>query len=99
LNYPNLRAEYFLERREIGIINVAGDGTIIADGQTYDLKKLDCLYIGKGTKSVHFASKNSAEPAVFYMLSCPAHKTSNNLVNPCRCGKGYFGFGIYSKSP
>lgn len=72
-NYPNLRAEYFLERREIGIINVAGDGVVIADGQSFDLKKLDCLYIGKGTKRVHFASKNAAEPAVFYMLSAPAH--------------------------
>jgi 4-deoxy-L-threo-5-hexosulose-uronate ketol-isomerase len=56
-NYPNLRAGYFLERREIGIINVAGDGVVI----------------GNGTKSVHFASKNGDEPAVFYMLSCPAH--------------------------
>jgi 4-deoxy-L-threo-5-hexosulose-uronate ketol-isomerase len=72
-NYPNLRAEYFLERREIGIINVAGDGVIITDGQSFDVKKLDCLYTGKGTKSVHFASKNADEPAVFYMLSAPAH--------------------------
>jgi 4-deoxy-L-threo-5-hexosulose-uronate ketol-isomerase len=72
-NYPNLRAEYFLERREIGIINVAGDGVVVADGITYDVKKLDCLYLGKGTKSVHFVSKNSNEPAVFYLLSAPAH--------------------------
>ncbi|WDF76364.1 5-dehydro-4-deoxy-D-glucuronate isomerase [Mucilaginibacter sp. KACC 22773] len=74
-NYPNLRAEYFLERREIGIINVAGDGVVVADGITYDVKKLDCLYLGKGTKSVHFVSKNSNEPAVFYLLSAPAHAT------------------------
>jgi 4-deoxy-L-threo-5-hexosulose-uronate ketol-isomerase len=72
-NYPNLRAEYFLERREIGIINVAGDGTVIADGQVFDLNKFDCLYIGKGIKQVDFASKRSAGPAVFYMLSAPAH--------------------------
>lgn len=74
-NYPDLRAEYFLERREVGIINVAGDGTITADGQSFDLKKLDCLYIGKGTKSVTFSSKDSNSPAVFYILSCPAHAT------------------------
>jgi 4-deoxy-L-threo-5-hexosulose-uronate ketol-isomerase len=74
-NYPNLRAEYFLERREIGIINVGGDGVIVADGQSFELKKLDCLYIGKGTKSVEFSSKDSKVPAVFYMLSCPAHAT------------------------
>ena len=72
-NYPNLRANYFLERREIGIINVAGDGTITADGQSFDLKKLDCLYIGKGTKNVIFSSKDAKKPAVFYILSAPAH--------------------------
>jgi 4-deoxy-L-threo-5-hexosulose-uronate ketol-isomerase len=74
-NYPNLKADYFLQRREIGIINVAGDGEIIADGKTWAVNKLDCLYIGKGTKSVKFSSKDKANPAVFYILSCPAHTT------------------------
>lgn len=72
-NYRNLRANYFLERREIGIINVAGNGSVIADGKTYSVNKLDCLYIGKGTKSVAFASEDPANPAVFYLLSAPAH--------------------------
>src|ERR1700749_2506589 len=44
--YSNLRADYFLERREIGIVNVSGNGTVIADGQAFKLNKLDCLYIG-----------------------------------------------------
>ncbi|OKS87640.1 5-dehydro-4-deoxy-D-glucuronate isomerase [Mucilaginibacter polytrichastri] len=75
-NYANLRAEYFLERREIGIINVGnGAGTITADGVPYDLNKLDCLYIGKGAKQVTFAAKDAANPPVFYLLSAPAHKT------------------------
>jgi len=74
-NYPNLKAQYFLERREIGIINVAGDGEIIADGEKYAVNKPDCLYIGKGVKSVKFSSKDKANPAVFYILSCPAHTT------------------------
>jgi 4-deoxy-L-threo-5-hexosulose-uronate ketol-isomerase len=74
-SYPNLRAEYFLERRELGIINVAGDGEVIVDGKSYEVNKLDCLYIGKGTKQVAFKSKNSNIPAVFYLLSAPAHKT------------------------
>ena len=72
-NYINLRAEYFLERREIGIINVAGEGSITTDARTYDLQKFDCLYIGKGVRRVTFASKNRENPAVFYLLSAPAH--------------------------
>jgi len=72
-NYVNLKAGYFLERREIGIINVAGDGIVTADGGTFTLKKFDCLYIGRGVKRVTFSSKNSDIPAVFYMLSAPAH--------------------------
>ena len=73
-NYSNLRADFFLQRREIGIINVAGDGEIIADGTAYAVNKMDCLYLGKGVKSVSFSSKDSTQPAVFYLLSCPAHK-------------------------
>jgi len=74
-NYAALRANYFLERRELGIINVAGNGKVVADGKTYQLGKLDCLYIGKGTKSVSFSSDDTGSPAVFYLLSCPAHAT------------------------
>ncbi len=72
-NYPNLRAEYFLERREMGIINVGGNGTVTAGEKTYQVNKLDCLYLGKGVKSVAFKSDDAASPAVFYLLSCPAH--------------------------
>lgn len=72
-NYPNLRADYFLERREIGIINVAGAGTVTVNEQTFELNKLDCLYIGKGVKEVSFSSTNRSDAAVFYILSAPAH--------------------------
>jgi len=72
-NYSSLRAEYFLERREMGVINVGGEGQITVDGQTYSLSKLDCLYIGKGSKEVSFTSANQATPAQFYILSAPAH--------------------------
>ena len=68
-----LRADHFLERREIGIINVGGDGKITAGDEKFSLKKLDCLYIGRGTKNVSFSSADAAKPAVFYILSCPAH--------------------------
>ncbi len=72
-NYPNLRAQYFLERREIGIINVGGDGEVIVDGQTFNVNKLDCLYAGKRVKNITFSSKDPQRPAVFYILSAPAH--------------------------
>ncbi|HUC81816.1 MAG TPA: 5-dehydro-4-deoxy-D-glucuronate isomerase [Flavisolibacter sp.] len=73
--HPELRAEYFLERRELGIINVGGEGVVEADGETFTLNKLDCLYAGQGVKSVTFRSTNAASPAVFYLLSSPAHQT------------------------
>lgn len=74
-NHPELRAEYFLERRELGIINVGGAGKVEADGAAFDLEKLSCLYLGKGTKEVSFSSINPNQPAVFYLLSSPAHQT------------------------
>jgi 4-deoxy-L-threo-5-hexosulose-uronate ketol-isomerase len=72
-NFPILRADYFLERREMGIINVGGDGVVTVDGEKFTLSKLDCVYIGKGTQKVSFASSNAGQPAVLYILSAPAH--------------------------
>ena len=72
-NPDPLKADYFLERREIGIINVGGKGEVHADGNSYFLNTLDCLYIGKGTKSVRFKSADGSNPAKFYLLSAPAH--------------------------
>ncbi|HVT87072.1 MAG TPA: 5-dehydro-4-deoxy-D-glucuronate isomerase [Chitinophagaceae bacterium] len=80
-NHDELKAEYFLERREMGIINVGAKGVITADGKNYDLYKLDCLYLGKGTKKVSFSSVNKKEPAIFYLLSAQAHhKYPNKLM-------------------
>ena len=74
-NPAELRAEYFLERRELGIINVGGNGKVVADGTSYTLSKMDCLYLGKGTQSVSFVSEDPTQPALFYILSAPAHQT------------------------
>ena len=71
--YPELRAEYFLERREIGVLNVGGAGSVSVEGKSYELNNLDALYVGKGNKAVSFASKDKATPAVYYLLSYPAH--------------------------
>jgi 4-deoxy-L-threo-5-hexosulose-uronate ketol-isomerase len=73
-----LKANFFLERREMGIINVGGNGTVTADGLVYKLEKLECVYLGKGTKGVSFSSENPLEPAHFYLLSAPAHHTYVN---------------------
>lgn len=73
--YDNLKSDYFLERREIGIINVGGDGEILVEGKTFSLSKLDALYIAKGSKSVSFKSISSESPAQFFLLSAPAHHT------------------------
>ena len=73
--YEQLKSAFFLERRELGIINVGGDGVVTADGTSYALSKLDCLYLGRGTKEIAFSSNNSNEPARFFLLSAPAHQT------------------------
>jgi 4-deoxy-L-threo-5-hexosulose-uronate ketol-isomerase len=76
--HSELKADYFLERREMGIINVGGPGTVEADGENFPLNKLDCVYLGKGNQKVSFKSDNSLSPAFFYFLSAPAHATHSN---------------------
>src|SRR5580658_2197645 len=71
--YPELRANYFTERRELGALNIGGAGSIKVGEKNYELNNLDVLYIGRGNKEVNFASKDKSAPAVFYLLSYPAH--------------------------
>lgn len=68
-----LKSDYFLERREVGVINAGGTGTIIADGEKFKMLHKDALYLGKGVKEVVFKSDDANNPAKFYMNSAPAH--------------------------
>ena len=77
-NYESLKANFFLERRELGIINVGGEGSVLADGKNYAVSKLGCVYLGKNTQNVVFSSQDAANPAVFFLLSSPAHRDYPN---------------------
>ncbi len=69
-----MAANYFCERREIGVINIGDSGTIIIDGTEYKMNYRDALYIGRGSQSVEFKSDDANKPAEFYFVSYPAHK-------------------------
>ena len=71
--YDQLKSEYFLERREMGVVSIGGRGSVSVDGEIFELEKLDVLYIGKGKKEIIFRSTNSEDAAKFILLSCPAH--------------------------
>ena len=73
--WANFGTHYFLERREIGIFNIGGAGSITVDGTVYQLGYKDCLYITMGAKEVLFASDDPKCPAKFYMVSAPAHRS------------------------
>lgn len=68
-----MAAEYFTERRELGIINIGAAGTVVADGIRYELQNKDGLYVGRGTKTIEFSSSSPDAPAKFYFVSYPAH--------------------------
>jgi 4-deoxy-L-threo-5-hexosulose-uronate ketol-isomerase len=69
-----MAAEYFAERRELGIINIGDNGFVKTDGKEYPMAYKDALYVGRGTREIEFGSKKSKDPAVFYFVSYPAHK-------------------------
>lgn len=83
-----LRAEYFLQRRELGIINIGGAGVVTVDGTRYELRHKDGVYIGMGSRVIELSSVDASEPAKFYFNSAPAHMTYPTvLIRPEDCIK------------
>ncbi|RYD65500.1 MAG: 5-dehydro-4-deoxy-D-glucuronate isomerase, partial [Verrucomicrobiaceae bacterium] len=72
-NHNALKSDFFCQRREIGILNYGGSGTITVDGTAHAIDKHDCLYIGRGSREISFTSASAEDPAVFYLVSYPAH--------------------------
>jgi 4-deoxy-L-threo-5-hexosulose-uronate ketol-isomerase len=73
-NKKEMAADYFCQRRELGVLNIGGQGSIKVDSKEYQMENLDALYISKGTEEIEFASKDIDNAARFYLASYPAHK-------------------------
>lgn len=74
-----MASKSFLERRELGVINIGGDGAITVDDTVYDMKARDGLYVGMGAQRITLTSEDAKNPAKFYINTCPAHKTYPNV--------------------
>ena len=92
--WDKLRADYFCERRELGILNIGASGAVEVDGERFEMGPLDGLYVPRGSKALRFQSADSAKPAKFYLLSYPAHKATSlkhiprGSVEPLELGSG-----------
>lgn len=93
----NFGVDYFLQRRELGIINIGGPGEVTADGKKFALGHLDTLYVSMGTREVTLSSENAGEPAKFYMCSTPAHKACpTTFISMEKAAKRHLGGRAFS---
>ena len=81
-------AAHFCDRRELGVVNVGGPGSVVVDGAPHALGRLDSLYVGRGAADVRFHSANPAQPAHFYLLSYPAHTAYPTTLVPFSEARG-----------
>lgn len=77
-----IKAEHFLDRRELGVANLGGAGSVTTDGTRHELAPRDLLYVGRGTRGVEFASADPSKPAFFYLVSHPAHASHPTTLAP-----------------
>lgn len=98
--FAELRAERFLDRRELGVVNVGGPGVVTVDGEAFALAFKEALYVGRGKKSVAFKSLDAQNPAKFYLNSAPAHKAyvTQRVTSDQSCAKPGYTIGNFIRA-